>query len=107
MSSFGSSDARLQQPHRCPECEKPLVQPERWKRSGGGRWRVDLLCPGCDWTGQALLTEQEVEAFEDELERGCLDLAVSLADFTARNMREYADRFALALATDALLPEDF
>jgi hypothetical protein len=107
MSAFGSNDARLQQPHRCPACERPLVQPEAWKRSSGGRWRVDLCCPACDWTGQALLTEREVEAFEDELEKGCLDLAVSLADFTARNMREYADRFALALATDAVLPEDF
>jgi hypothetical protein len=83
------------------------VQPAAWEHSGDGRWRVDLCCPACDWTGQALLTEPEVKAFEHELERGCLDIAVTLADFTARNMREYADRFALALATDTVLPEDF
>jgi hypothetical protein len=107
MSAFGPSDARLRQPHRCPACGRPMVQPEAWERGRNGRWRVDLCCPACDWTGEALLTEREVEAFEDELERGCLDIAVSLAEFTAQNMREYAERFTLALAVDAVLPEDF
>jgi CelD/BcsL family acetyltransferase involved in cellulose biosynthesis len=90
----------------CPACRLPLLQPQRWERAGR-LWRVRLWCPSCDWHAGAWLDEPAVERLEVELERGQDEIALALMLVTASNMRQYAARFAAALAADALLPEDF
>jgi hypothetical protein len=54
-----------------------------------------------------VLDEETFDRFDRELDGGYAELAVALAHITHANMAEYADRFAAALAADAILPEDF
>jgi hypothetical protein len=48
-----------------------------------------------------------LERLDEELDRGTDQLIEALARLTERNMRDYLDRFATALAYDAILPSDF
>jgi hypothetical protein len=92
--------------HVCRRCALPLVQPEDAERVGPG-WLVRLRCPSCDWSGEALLNQHEMDRLDAELDEGLARLAATLDSLTRINMREYACRFEAALAADAILPEDF
>jgi hypothetical protein len=93
--------------HLCPSCESNLVQPLQWFEQGGSRWHVDLRCPECEWSGNGSFSQNEVDAFDEELDRGASLLVEDLRALTRTNMEEEADRLAAALATDSILPEDF
>lgn len=93
--------------HVCPSCEGKLVQPIEWFEQSGSRWHVDLRCPECDWRGNGSFSQHEVDAFDDELDRGASLLVEDLRALTRTNMEEETDRFATALDTDSILPEDF
>jgi hypothetical protein len=86
--------------HICSTCGLPLVQPEEWSREGCG-WRVILHCPSCGCEREEFLTRTALDRFEDALDRGSRELERALANFTRLNMREYAELFGLALASDA------
>ena len=93
--------------HVCPGCSSPLIQPAQWYERGDGHWHVDLRCPECEWHGSGSFAQGEVDRFDEELDRGCQELLEDLRELTSANMEEEADRFALALASDSILPEDF
>lgn len=93
--------------HRCPNCASILVQPVNWHEQGDGYWNVELRCPECEWWGRDSYSEDEVDRFERELDRGDQELIKDLRALVRANMKEEADRFAAALATDRILPEDF
>jgi RNase P subunit RPR2 len=93
--------------HACPSCESVLVQPANWHEQGDGNWHVELRCPECDWWGRETYSQAEVDQYDEELDRGGQELIEDLRALTRANMEDEADRFAMALASDSILPEDF
>lgn len=92
--------------HCCPNCDSILVQPVSWHEQGDG-WNVELRCPECEWWGQSSYSQDEVDRYEDEIDRGDQELMQDLRAVIRANMSEEAERFVTALATDSILPEDF
>jgi hypothetical protein len=93
--------------HACPECSSILVQPVNWHEQGDGAWNVELRCPECEWWGQGSYAQSEVDRYDEELDRGGQELIEDLRSLTRANMEDEAERFAMALASDSILPEDF
>ena len=93
--------------HVCDHCSSSLVYPTEWDEAGPDHWRVELRCPNCEWYGEGIYDQDTVEAFDDVLDQG---IDVLLGDYRAlvnSNMEDEIDRFAAALAADAILPSDF
>jgi hypothetical protein len=93
--------------HVCPTCSGKLVQPVKWFEQGEGRWHVDLRCPECEWWGRNSFSQDDVDRFDEELDRGAQELVEDLRALTRANMEDEADRLAAALDSDSILPEDF
>jgi len=93
--------------HLCVDCESSLVYPTDWQEAGPDHWEVELRCPNCEWRGTGVFSQNVVEAFDDELDRG---IDVLLGDYRAlvnSNMEDEIERFAKALEVGAILPADF
>jgi hypothetical protein len=105
--TLDESARSLEGMHVCPACDSRLVQPVKWFEQGGNQWHVDLRCPECDWWGRGSFNQAEVDQFDEELDRGASLLVEDLRALTRSNMEGEADRLALALAADSILPEDF
>lgn len=99
-----SSSGRL---HICPECESNLVQPVEWSEPSRGFWELVLHCPNCDWSTEGVFAQEQVDEFEERLDEGLAEMLGDLRRLTQANMAEEIERFAAALQTDLLLPEDF
>jgi hypothetical protein len=93
--------------HICPMCDSDLVQPVAWCEASDGKWDLVLSCPNCYWTTEGVFTEREVHALEEELDQGLADMIRDLQRLTQANMADHVERFAAALQTDLILPEDF
>ena len=106
MSGLGSATERTAGAHVCRFCTLPLVQPQDAERTGRD-WQVELYCPSCEWSGEALLDQGQMDALDEAVDDGFALLAAALAQVTQANMQEYVERFTAALAADAVLPEDF
>ena len=96
-----------QELHVCIECTSELVYPVRWDEAGPENWTVLLHCPNCDVHREGVFTQETVEAFDEELDRGGDALARDYKRLMRANMAEEIERFAGALRADAILPEDF
>ena len=90
-----------------PAAPPILVQPVTWHEQGDGAWHVELRCPECEWWGRTTYSQAEVDTYDEELDRGGQELIEDLRSLTRANMEDEADRFAMALASDCILPEDF
>jgi hypothetical protein len=93
--------------HVCVECESELVYPVQWEESGPENWSVLLHCPNCDVYREGVFSQECVEGFDEELDRGADVLARDYKRLMRANMAEEVERFAGALHSDAILPEDF
>ena len=93
--------------HICTECSSELVYPLQWEESGPVNWNVLLHCPNCDVYREGIFTQETVETFDEELDRGADALARDYNRLVRANMAEEIERFVGALASDAILPEDF
>jgi hypothetical protein len=93
--------------HICTECSSELVYPLQWEESGPVNWNVLLHCPNCDVYREGIFTQETVETFDEELDRGADALARDYKRLMRANMAEEIERFAGALHSDAILPEDF
>jgi hypothetical protein len=96
-----------QELHVCMECSSELVYPVQWEESGRENWSVLLHCPNCDVYREGVFTQETVELFDEELDRGADALARDYKRLMRANMAEEVERFAGALATGAIVPEDF
>jgi hypothetical protein len=96
-----------QELHVCLECSSELVYPVQWEESGPENWSVLLHCPNCDMYREGVFAQLTVEAFDEELDRGADALARDYKRLMRGNMADEIERFASALACDAILPEDF
>jgi hypothetical protein len=93
--------------HICVECSSELVYPVQWEESGPVNWNVLLHCPNCDIYREGIFTQETVEGFDEELDRGADALARDYKRLMRANMAEEIERFVGALSSDAILPEDF
>jgi hypothetical protein len=93
--------------HLCPECDRGLVYPVEWEEVSPTHWEVVLRCPNCEWNDLGVFDQDTVDRFDDELDRGTEAVSRDLKRLTQANMEEEIDRFVRALASNAILPEDF
>jgi hypothetical protein len=93
--------------HVCPTCEVHLVYPVEWEEHDSTHWSVSLRCPNCEWHTVDVYTQETVDRFDEELDRGTEALVRDLKQLTHANMEDEVERFARALHADAILPEDF
>ena len=91
----------------CLSCASELVYPVEWEESGPDNWRVLLHCPNCNVYREGVFTQETVEAFDEELDRGADALARDYKRLMRANMAEEVDLFVGALTAGAILPEDF
>ena len=96
-----------QELHVCLDCAGEHVYPVEWEEAGPENWSVLLHCPNCGVYREGIFTQETVEAFDEELDRGADALARDYKRLMRANMADEIDRFAGALQTDAILPEDF
>ncbi|HZC13550.1 MAG TPA: hypothetical protein VE270_05965 [Thermoleophilaceae bacterium] len=92
--------------HRCIACSSELVYPVHWDEAGPDNWSVLLRCPNCDVHREGVFTQDNVEAFDEELDRGADILARDYKRLVRSNMQDEIERFVGALEADAILPED-
>jgi hypothetical protein len=93
--------------HLCGSCESDLVYPVEWDEAGATHWEVSLRCPNCEWAGTGVYSQDTVERFDEELDRGTEALVRDLKRLMHANMEEEIQRFTDALQDDLILPEDF
>lgn len=93
--------------HVCIFCSGQLVYPIDWSEDGPRHWRVVLRCPECEARREGIFEASEVEALDDELDRGSALLHDGLRRLTHLNMSEEADLLARALAADLIDAGDF
>jgi hypothetical protein len=94
--------------HACPDCGSGLVQPVAWEQvASSNEWRLWRRCPECEWHGDGVHREADIDDFDEMLDFGTRELAEELRVFEQANMEEAADRFVAALHADLILPEDF
>jgi hypothetical protein len=99
---------RGQHLHLCPECGSDLVQPTFWEQAGDrAHWRVWRRCPECEWFSQGVHGEDEIDAFDEQLDLGAHELAEELRALEHANMTDMADAFVTALDTDLIGADDF
>ena len=91
----------------CVECASELVYPVQWEESGPENWSVLLHCPNCDVFREGIFSQECVESFDEELDRGADALAQDYRRLVRANMADEVERFTRALQVDAILPEDF
>jgi hypothetical protein len=106
MSTLRTATEETAGAHVCRICTLLLVQPQDAKRTGRD-WHVQLYCPNCGWSGEAVLDQGQMDDLDEAVDDGFALLAAALAQVTRANMQEYVERFTAALAADAVLPEDF
>jgi hypothetical protein len=106
MSTLRTATERTAGAHVCRFCTLPFVQPQDAERTGRD-WLVQLYCPSCGWSGEALLDQGQMDDLDEAVDDGFALLASALAQLTRANMEEYVERSTAALAVDAVLPEDF
>jgi hypothetical protein len=94
--------------HVCPACNSALVQPVTWEQDGDRcAWLVSRRCPECQWAGESVHNEVEIDAFDEQLDLGAQELAGQLRSMEHANMSESADTFIQALQRDLIGAEDF
>ena len=96
-----------QELHICVDCQSELVYPVQWDEAGPDNWSVLLHCPNCDVHREGVFTQENVELFDEELDRGADALARDYKRLMRANMADEIERYAGALEAGAILPEDF
>jgi hypothetical protein len=92
---------------RCGGCDCPFVQPLDWDLVGRSHWRVTLRCPNCEWVGTGVFSQDAVDRFDRELDRGMRKLQSTLSRVSRACMEADIEHFTHALATDLIVPFDF
>ncbi len=93
--------------HVCGECSSDLVYPVEWDEAGTTHWEVTLRCPNCEWYGTGTFSQDMVERFDEELDRGTEQLVRDLKRMMHANMEDEIERFVHALEADHIVPDDF
>ena len=97
----------VQDLHVCVKCDSELVYPVEWDEAGPDNWSVVLHCPNCEVCREGVFSQDNVELFDEELDRGADALARDYKRLMRANMAEEIERFIGALHAGAIVPEDF
>jgi hypothetical protein len=92
---------------RCGSCGSMLVQPIEWDLVGRCHWRVTLGCPNCGWSGTGVFTQEAVDRYDRDLDRGTRKLTTTLNRVAKACMESEIERFVHALEHDLIVPFDF
>lgn len=94
--------------HICPECGSKLVQPTCWEQTRDqAHWRIWRRCPECGWRCDSVHDEHEIDAYDQELDRGTEALAEFLNGLERESMQDAITAFQAALEADLITAEDF
>lgn len=91
----------------CRSCRRDFVQPITWEERGALMWDLRLRCGNCGAKEHGTFDQATVDIFDLKLDLLAEEMIRGWLDYEKRNMAEEAERFAAALALDAILPEDF
>ncbi len=91
----------------CPECDGGFVHPVTWREVDDDKWEIECLCPECFWNETGVYLHEDVERFDDVLNRGTDMLIEACEQLSRENMSDYVKSFSYCLAVNAILPEDF
>jgi hypothetical protein len=92
----------------CAGCTRPFVVPDTvLDVLDDGRFLVELRCTNCGLVIVGAHDEAALEDLDRRLDAVTGDLQASLGVLDLVDELERIDRFAAALAADAILPEDF
>ena len=91
----------------CEACGSHLVEPTDWGGAGDGAWHVELRCPNCEARTDGVFSSGCVDRFDERLDAGLAAMVADLKRLEHANMADHVDRFIAALASGAILPEDF
>ena len=90
----------------CRTCRSELGYPRRCRRLGSDLWELELRCPVRRRLARQGST-REIEGFDKTLAAGRSVIERHLREIDRLEREGEIDRFARALAADAILPEDF
>ncbi len=108
MKQRTTADKATHSLHICPRCGSGLVQPTCWEQASDRvNWRVWRRCPECEWTADSVHGAVEIDAFDEQLDRGALKLADELGELERANMSAMVEAFLAALRYDLIGPDDF
>lgn len=93
--------------HHCDNCETDLVHPVGWSRIGDDAWALELRCPNCWGHSSGVFTQTEVDALEAKLDADEDILVDDMLALEQERIEDEIERFSGALASGAILPEDF
>jgi len=79
--------------HSCPDCTSTLVYPTEWEQADGDRWELALRCPNCEWLGEGVFAQSDVELLDEELDKGTQVLVRDLKHLMHANMEDEVERF--------------
>jgi hypothetical protein len=91
----------------CGACGCEFVQPVDWDEAGPRHWKLELRCPNCERHGTVVVEDEVVDHYDLELERGAARLARELHEAVEQGIEDEVARFAAALDSGLILPEDF
>jgi hypothetical protein len=91
----------------CAICGSSVVNPVDWHESDKTRWWVLLRCGACAWSREAIITEDEAQQLERDLEPGLREIASVVARLDRERMVRDAESFITALRRDLIGPADF
>jgi hypothetical protein len=92
----------------CPACGLPFVVPGDVRELvGADSVRLELGCTSCGWNAVEVHTDEELGVLDIALDRSFADLLWTLEVLWLANEESAIERFAAALAADAIVPEDF
>jgi hypothetical protein len=96
------------EPHVCRVCQRPFVVPlSTFPLVSRDGYVVELHCSNCEDSTVALLSEQQMEHLDRELDRQTGRLRHMVAELRMAGELERVDRFVEALRAGHILPEDF
>lgn len=108
MRDGGPNQTKAEALHVCPACASHLVQPLSWERAAQrGHWHLWRRCPECEWHGDGVHGEVEIEAYDLELDSGTEELNDGLRVLARENMERLTESFVRALDSDLISAEDF
>ena len=109
--AYGKDDIAITTPplHVCNGCTQPFVVPVSVLDiiDGGARCIVELACNNCGRVSLTVHDDAALEALDRELDDSVAQIQRALEALTAADELKRIEGFALALAGDHLLPEDF
>jgi hypothetical protein len=91
----------------CELCGSDFVNPVSWHELGETDWWIRLRCGECGFVREVEVTDQEVQRFERELDRGVKEIAAEFARLDRKRMIADSHTIAAALQHDLIDPGDF